>query len=374
MNIKMFLFFLFVVNISVRGFSQEDITIQLVPKKEYEKLLTFRPSPGEGKEVRLPLAVSWDFDTKLIKVEFRSNRNNPEIFIYSFPKLMFHKNVMKIKKDVWFDKGMKKYSKDKTVEKSIDNETLVNVKLEEENNTIKTLEFRDPESKMTFYFREIASKKGSICKIPIKLYVASKETKSKRDKKIEYPIKFTLCITLQDFCDNPDFNSIVESLLSEIENMRTQQETITSELGLLPNLSCAKIKELKDMPSGKEKEFNPNKNPQYNNCEYLKTVIKIYNETLGNRNNAIRNYNNKLSEIKRKCSGAENINCKILYQTNEKLAELLLDIKNSNQTNLSSFKQEYEKIKKNVADPDYKKCKEYKAFEDLCNRIDARLK
>ena len=71
----------------------------------------------------------------------------------------------------------------------------------------------------------------------------------------------------------------------------------------------------------------------------------------------------------------ETVNCKALYKANEQLTELLLDIKNSTSSNLTPFKQKYETIKKSVANPEYKKCKEeYKTFESLCVKIENRLK
>jgi len=71
----------------------------------------------------------------------------------------------------------------------------------------------------------------------------------------------------------------------------------------------------------------------------------------------------------------EKVNCKTLYKANEQLAELLLDIKNSTPANLASLKQKYASIKKSVANPEYKNCKEeYKSFESLCSKIDNRLK
>jgi hypothetical protein len=72
---------------------------------------------------------------------------------------------------------------------------------------------------------------------------------------------------------------------------------------------------------------------------------------------------------------SEPVNCKILYKANEQLAELLLDIKNSNPAKLTSLKQKYETIKRSVINPEFKKCKEeYKAYESLCSKIDNRLK
>jgi RNA recognition motif-containing protein len=147
-------------------------------------------------------------------------------------------------------------------------------------------------------------------------------------------------------------------------------------------LSCERIKELSEKPLGNEKEltgnFKEKQYVQYTDCESLKGAIQTYNNLLEARNNAIRSYNTKLDERKRKCPttplSPSSVVCNNVYQANEKLTELLLDIRNNKQGSTAAFRREFEKIKNNVEDHAYKKCKEYKVFEDLCRRIETRLK
>jgi len=367
-QVRTTVFFLVVLAASVRGFSQENINIGLVPQKEFETVISLQPVFGAGKEVSLPAIIVWDSENKRINVEIRSNRSNEERFVYAFPEKMFYKKVMKSKKDTWFDKSMD--SKDKAVERSIDIPALKNVAYENKKDGIRTLELKDAEAKIMFSLRVTSSKNGDTCKIPMKLYVASKQkqkAKSERVRKIEYLAKFTLYIALWDVCENPEVEKQMSTLNADISTMSEQKTSILSEM---QNLSCNGIrtKEPKATSAEKEKKLAE----QFMVCEQLSEAINKYNEVLNELNDAITAYNSKLEEVKRRCSAPVSP-CPAVNQANEKLTELLLDIKNSKKSK-ASLQQEFEKIKKMVEDPAAQKCKEYKVFKDLCSRIDTRLK
>jgi hypothetical protein len=170
------------------------------------------------------------------------------------------------------------------------------VKLEEQSNELKVLVFRDAESKLTFYFRESDSKTDNVCIIPITFYVASSETKAKKDRKIEYQAKFTLTIIIQD------------------------------PSGVSTNTSTGTT------------------NPSSGSSTGTSTVTGTAKD------------------------------CQTIERINKDLARLYYEIKESKQSNLSVLKQKYEDIKKKVADPNYKKCKDYEAFIEWCGVIDAQLK
>jgi len=287
---------------------------------------------------------------------------------------------MKNTKEIWFDaKMIKKFMKKKMVEGCVDHNILVDAVVDENDNQTKALELRDPEARMTWFF----NKKGDNCKIPMTLYVASRESqkpKSTRTRKIEYPSKFTLNIFFKEVCDAPELNKVVDYLDAEMLKLLHQKNEVLAALDSVYDLPCGKIRELKHKTVGKEERFTGTKDQQYNECENLKQSISDYNETLEARNNAISFYNSKLDERKQKCSssggggGGGTENCRTLYQINEKLTELLLDVKNVNQSNIASYRQKYENIKGAVGS-EYKSCKkEYNTFLDLCSRIEKRLK
>jgi len=373
MKIKLLLFFL--IAITIKGFSQLniDIYISLVPMKESQTTIPLRPISGTGKEINIPATLQWYNKDGILKLELKGG-SAEEMFIYSFPNNQNYKKLMKERKEIWFDKKMiKKFMKTKMVEGCVNNNTLENVILDENDNILKALEFSDPQSKLTYFFR----KNEDNCKIPMTLYVASRENikpKSLRDRKIEYPAKFTLNIIFKEICENPDLNKVINYLDVEMLKLLKQKNEVLAALDSVYDLPCSKIKELKPKTIGKEEKFTGTKDQQYNECENLKESINDYNETLEARNNAINFYNSKLDERKQKCSGTSGAteNCRTLYQINEKLTELLLDIKNSKQ-NSASLLQKYERIK-NAVGTEYKSCKkEYSTFLDLCSRIEKRL-
>lgn len=368
-HVKVAVFFLFLLVASIGGFSQENINVGLLPQREFETTITLTPVFGMGKELTLPAVVVWDKDNKQIKVEIKSNRSNEERFVYSFPEKMFNKKVMKLKKTTWFDKGVE--SKDKAVERCVDIPALSNVAYENKKDVIRTLELKDAESKLTYSFKVTALKNGDTCRIPMRLYVASKQNlkaKSDKTRKIEYMAKFTLYIALWEACTNPEIEKQISLIKAEAITMSEQKIATLAELS---QLTCATIrgKEAKIILSEKEKKLSE----QFATCEALKEATENYNAILVELNSASLSYNAKLEEVKRRCSGGSQTQCSVVGQANEKLTELLLDIKNSKKSK-ASLQQEFERIKKTVDEPAFQKCKEYKVFNDLCNRIEARLK
>ena len=380
MKIRLFIFLL--LALCLKGFPQlnMDIYISLTPQKEFTTTIPLRPASGAGKEVNLPVYLTWYGNDGTVKIEFRGE-SSEELFIYSFPKKVSYKKIEKERKDVWFDKKMvKKYMKDKTVEKGINENNLSGIRFDEPNDMIKTLEFRDPESKITCFFR----KEEESCRLPMTFYVASRENmsaKSPRNKKVEYPAKFTMNIMFKEVCESPDLNRIIEYLDGEMLKMLNQKNAVIAALDSVYDLPCSKVKDLKPKIVGKEEKFTGSKDQQYNECVNLRESINDYNETLEARNDAINFYNTKLEERRQKCGGtggtvssAPSEDCRALYQINEKLTELLLDIKNCKQSDLAAYKQKYEKMKSGIG-AGYKSCKkEYNTFIDLCSRIDKRLK
>ena len=271
---KQKLFFLFLLAITMKGFSQEKI-IEIQPQREFSSSVTITPACGTGNETELPFTVFWDKKMETLKVEFKSNKEAGKMLLVFPKKMKMKKEVMKLKKEVWFAKEMKKCPPKKAVNASVDIKELVNIDAPVPDSII-TLDLAERNATMKFIFKKPFQDEAPIV-IPFHLYIGSKETfKKDRSLKIEYEASFTLLIK--------------------------KRETVAA----------------------------PPK---------------------------------------------ETVNCKVVFKANEQLAELLLDIKNSNQANLPSLKKKYETIKRSVADPEYKNCKEeYKAFISLCSKIDNRLK
>jgi hypothetical protein len=274
---KIKLLFYFILVLPLVGFSQEKL-IEIQAQKEFLSSVTLTPACGKGTETELPFTVFWDKKTETLKIDFKGNKDAAQMLLF-FPKRMFIKEIMKLSKEVWFSKEVKKCQIKKTVSAGVDIKQLVNVE-EPSLDAIQILDFADKNATINLLFKKPFQNTGDII-IPFHLYMASKEiSKKERNRKIGYEAIFTLIIK-----------------------------------------KCAE------------------------------TTTPSQNTT------------------------TENVNCKTLYKANEQLAELLLDIKNSNPANLATLKQKYATIKKSVANSEYKKCKEeYKAFESLCGKIDNRLK
>ncbi|MDR2971059.1 MAG: hypothetical protein LBU83_03935 [Bacteroidales bacterium] len=258
-----------------KGFAQEK-TIEIQPQKESFNSVTLIPICGKGAETEVPFTVFWDKKTETVEVCFKSSKVGDKV-LFCFPKKLSIKKNMKLRKDIWFAKEVKKCQRKKTVNPCVDLQNLVNIEAPM-LDSITALDLADKKASIVFLFKKPFQDAEDIV-IPFHLYLSSKDTlKKERTRKIEYEALFTLVIK-------------------------------------------------------KKTESSAPQPPK------------------------------------------EAVNCKTLYKANEQLAELLLDIKNSSQANLPTLKKKYEAIKKSVANPEYKNCKEeYKAFVNLCNKIDNRLK
>ena len=294
MKIKAIIVLLFVAGNS--GFSQENVNIVLNSQQEHKTTVTLRPLLGVGDKITIPVVLSWEKESKIIKVEFKGDERNKGKYIYSFSKPMHYKMVTKSKNNVWFDKEMKqKYLVDRNVEKNVKDNELVNVRLENEspNNEINVLAFNDPAANLTFSFREAIPKNGNVYIIPMTFYVASFESKKfklERCRKIEYMAKFTLNITLQDICENADLTNAIAERYKEIEKMRTDIKTIESEKAELRWLTDEKKKELANKQSiGTDKKITKISD-KYQDCENSKKAVKDYNDVIDDYNNFVNEF------------------------------------------------------------------------------------
>ena len=300
-TMKTKLFFFFLLAITLKGFSQEKV-IEIQPQKEFTNSVTLIPVCGKGDEITLPFTVFWDKKAETLKIDFKNNKNADKMLFF-FPKRMFIKEILKLRKDVYFAKEIQKCQFKKTVNAGIDLKELVNVEMLT-LDIIQTLDFEDKNTAISSFFNKTFQNNGDIV-IPFHLYVASKENAKDATKE---NTKKTPKETTKKVKNKIEYEAIFTLIIKKRTETNTQQKNTA--------------------PTPKD----------------------------GNKVN-------------------ETVNCKTLYKANEQLAELLLDIKNSNPSNLTSLKQKYEKIKKSVANPEYKKCKEeHRAFESLCSKIDNRLK
>ena len=377
MKIKLLLSLLLVL--SFTALAQENV--KLMPNKEMETLITLQPvaNAGVGAELNLPALLYWDKANKLIKVQFRGDKIVAGRYLYFFPKTLSFNKVAKEKKDVWFDKGMNKTNK--KVEKGIG--TLFNLTLERENPKIETLVTGDADSKWLFTFRELDSKEGNFCLIPMTLYVASRQPKTAKSvkiRKIEYKAQFTINITLVEICKIPAVENKIKELNKEIEDLKKQKEKALKQYEELADMPCKKVGGLKKLPPVKEEKYEI-KDRQYIDCYNLIEAINAYNETLLARNHAVNSYNALLDERKQDCQKygmlqdeSNNVDCNVLEQVNDKLMSLYLKISNDKQKNLPAYRQEFEKAKKTVEESSYHRCAGYAAYKKQCTEIDKLLK
>ena len=81
-KIRLFIFIFLVTTIT--AFSQENIDIytSITPQKEFNATIPLR-QPRSAKEVNLPVSISWDKSTDIIKVEFKGDYT-ADVFLYLF--------------------------------------------------------------------------------------------------------------------------------------------------------------------------------------------------------------------------------------------------------------------------------------------------
>ena len=413
-------FLLMVANLS--GWAQiatvREKKITLTPNKEEIVPILFSPKIGAGREIKVPTVVSWGKESGLIKVEFKADGGNRDKSIYSFPKLMFCKDVMKERKEVWFDKSMtnKKSNKSKIVQERIIN--MQNVTCEGANNAIRMLDLNNSQGALSFFFTLNKTNLEEDCEIHFVLYVAATEKKKKRTHKIEYQTQFILTLSLQDIvelppvepppvepspvepppvnepvevpeknlCDDDLLATILKYLSSEIDSMYFQYISIDNSIDNLHYFSCTSINELTEIiPDNRErvKQLHPRYN-KYNDCVNLKEKIQDHNDAVDERNYKIEEYNAELRALKDKCNASAqskpqavsqaSISCSLLEQVNKDLFKLMLKIKNGDKSHLPNYKVEFEQTIRTVEDPGYKKCKNYDAFKSLHANIEELLK
>ena len=190
MKIKLFFFFL--LAITLKGFSQEK-TIEIQSQTTHSNTVTLTPACGKGTETELPFTVLWDKKTETIKIDFKSNKTSDKSLFF-FPKRMFiKKEVMKLRKEVWFAKEVKKCQTKKTVNSGVDTKNIFNIEYLSPD-TIKTLDLSDSKATMSLLFHKAFQNNGEIT-IPFHFYIVSNETLKKgKNMKIEYEAIFTLTI------------------------------------------------------------------------------------------------------------------------------------------------------------------------------------
>jgi hypothetical protein len=373
--------------------------------RDFSTTIALITKEGNAAGINLPIVLNWDKNKEVIQLEFKPIQS--EKTVYFFTGMMFFNDVSKIKKEIWFSKEMEKKVLPKNTVRSISNNWLSNLILDDSDVArSKISNLQNPGTILKFKIRDT----DEPCAIVMNLYIATDEKKSGADKKIETISEVRLNISLLDLCLTLELTNAIDAYQVKIDNMGTQIKMLKAEMDNLEKFSCPTIKEYYGKPAIKEEKIHALKAQyqHYNDCENLKATISDYNATIDAWDLATRNFNSKLYELQAQCPDPEEeedededepepepvvvlppvvsqpvytppvhvqpVNCQTMRQANERLAELLLDIKNSKSNELTTFKQVFEKVKHNVSEPGFKSCKEYKAYEDLCKRIETRLK
>jgi len=421
MNLKIKIFIFLIFLITIRGFSQKSIDITLNSDEKYEKEILLKMVRGErdtrdikgsrikrdrDEEMKLPMILNWDKTNRLITLTFKKYDERGNEFIYLFPNEWYYKEVKKKDNKVWFGKKLNKNTTEKRIVKQgIDTKKLIHLKLEDENDVIKKLEVKDPDSELSFNFRESPARKEGICKISMNLYVGSKIPKndqSSREIELEYLAELTLNITLKDICYDYD----VTGFSSEIQTLQNEKDDIVKEMNVLNLYNCTILLEDKEITKksyGEEPEKNgvDKQYEKYANCDNLKKLMESYNQALIAKNNAITEYNKKLDELKQDClkekqkqkqiskpkeeekEEEKEINCNKLSGVNDMLAKLRFNISKQiygqplTDAQRDSHYRTYQRIIKDYKDKDsgYQNCsKYYEAFEEWCKAIEDLLK
>lgn len=399
-KIKIFFFILLAASLS--GFSQgsQDDPLILTPNEDYRTSITLRPVLGNGMDIEVLAILNWNKENKRIEIEFTGdgNKKYQNHFVYAFPATMVFKKAMKVDKKIWFDKTLKKKADGVYKINTNPADNLDWIKF----NDIKTLQMKGSQSNLAYSFKEKPNSRNATCRIPMLLYVASRETKkAQKDRKIDYQTQISFYITLQetvilpnDICDAPELKEQINMLNVEIGIMNHEKETATAKSDELPYTDCPRIKKATPLPQGKEEKIigiNNTQYLQYADCETLKETINKYNKILEERNNAIQKYNTEIKAIKEECAQQERNkqkprepqqereqtpppSCSLVDEANSKLSALnylLLDCKKAD---LPTIKQKFENIKETVKDPRLKKCEEYNGFKTWCDNIENLLK
>ena len=379
---KKIILYLFLLPICISGFSQE-YQIDLYSNAEYSKNIQLRPARGRGDEVTIPIVLSWDKKKGTIHVELKSN--NSDNYIYFFPKTDFFRDTKKNEPTIWFSREMKRNSPEELIYKYWKN--LENVVVNDELTKVKYYSLKDPGANMVFDF-DVYDPNRKSCLMELRLYVVSPELKrrrflfiplsSKRDRKLQYLSEVSLSISLHDICESAELQNVIVLLTEETAKLQSTTSTVISDLNAITDLPCSKINGLKNMqPIGQDSliiDITHERFIQYNECENLKTEIAKYNTAIVNHDEAVRNYNTMLSNLKKKCTTVappSRVDCSSIEAANKKLMALYYKIEQSNTSDLSFFLAEYEQITKNVVGNE--KCKSYEAYKTWRSGIEKIL-
>jgi hypothetical protein len=188
---KIKLTFLILLALTLKGFAQEKI-IEIQPQKESFNSVTLLPICGKGAETEVPFTVFWDKKTETVEVSFKSSKMGDKV-LFCFPTKLSIKKNMKLRRDIWFAKEVKKCQRKKIVNAYVDFQNLVNIEAPT-LDSITSLDFADKKASLIFLFKKPFQNAADIV-IPFHLYLSSKETfKKEKLYKIEYEALFTLVI------------------------------------------------------------------------------------------------------------------------------------------------------------------------------------
>jgi len=377
---KTLLFFFLLLAVGFRGFSQEKYEIPLVQNEEYSTVIKI-------DEVNIPILFTWDKEDNSILIQFKGI-NVPGQFLYLFPKTEVLDKAKKRDKQIWFGNEIRKQGK---VSKCVDN--FVNVVWKNVSDEVKesTLGGTAPMKKCEFLFKIQNAELGS-CSIALRAYLAITEKEkgaSKRSRKIEYMSNIILDISLYEVCKSPILKNIIDTITKKTADLKENIININSEADSLPRLACKDVKDRKIKPfvaeANKLDNITDERYAHYNSCANLKAVIADYNSALIACDIAIKDYNKKLQNKQRQCKfpvdGVElkKGDCELIRVANKDLMNLFYKIEQSDKSSLSTFRAEFETIKKTIIgcekcknDKDYKEA--YKAYENWCSGIEKLLK
>jgi len=373
-------FFFLLFAVSFRGFSQEKYEIPLVQNEEYSTVI-------KVGEANIPILFYWDKEDNSILIQFKGI-NNPDQFLYFFPKTEVLDKAKKKDKQIWFGNNLRKEGK---VNKCVDN--LVNVVWKNVSDDVKesTLGGPAPMKKCEFLFKIQDAELGN-CNIAMRAYLAVTEKEkgaSKRPRKIDYVSNMILDISLYEVCRSPVLKNIIDTLAKKTADVRENITNINSEADSLAKMACKDVRDRKVKPlvaeANKLDVITDERYAHYNNCTTLKDAIIEYNLALIACDNTIKEYNKKLQNKQRQCKvpvdGVElkKGDCELIRVANRDLMNLFYKIEQGEKSSFPAFRTEFDAIKKSTVgcekcknDKEYKEA--YKAYESWCSGIEKLLK
>lgn len=361
-----------IVAAGLQGFSQQNIPFHLKSagkQVEETKKIELKSDKGEGVAVESAVTLKWDPKSDCFTIQFQNNVHlNQGKYLCVFPVMKKMGKFKKEDKTIWFDKPLKKQSENAVYGYCKDDKKC------QEDNKIKIFDLGTEK----VIDLPALKKTGEKNELTLYLYIADKQVKGKRNKRVCYQATIVLDITLEiDPCLNS--SEAIKDFNKHKVKDSTLNETLKENTKKLSTLPCKQIMDATEINKKDTVKDNP-----FPDCEAFNAAINSLNAAIKSLNETIEEYNRQLKKEKTRypkgCPKTKTTvtsvktDCSFWEDKGEKLANIFIDLTNK-PGDLTSLKKTYEDIKAICKNKSHEGCgEEYDAYEKICSMIDKKIK